>query len=543
MDMHEMDQYIVSHLDEALAKGWICPYFQPIVRTVTNSFSGAEALARWNDPQYGLLMPGTFVPVLEETGLIYKVDCFILKKAAELQRSRIDDGLPVGLISVNLSRQDFEQIDMAAYAKRVLDQYQIRHDLIPLELTESMLVKDKEKMTSIVRELRSDGFSIWMDDFGSGYSSLSFLNDYTLDLIKLDMGFLKSFTNTSREIMKSSVHMAKNLGIRTLSEGVETAEQVRFLKEIGCDMMQGYYYSEPLSEQDMPEYLRHMDLSWEAIEWKKFYDCADACVTDSDVPRAVMEYDRKDDQIRYLYLNRQEQEQLRSIGRVHRENSEFILNVRNNPLHDRLLEFYEQMMQTGEQAVLYVSDNSFFVRLEGKQIARQEERCIFLMSIVNVTEERTQKIGEVLSKSVSDIMLLFDDVHVLNPEQDTADNLINNFGIEGGLADHDPLRRGLQCFCTHMIFPEDQKRYEAYADPDTMVERIRQTPDGILRDYFRVLRPGQGHYVWKEFNLLLVPGSEERKVLSCIKNAEPSADEEFLKKELGKDMGSRREGD
>ncbi|MDD6366164.1 MAG: EAL domain-containing protein, partial [Stecheria intestinalis] len=102
MDMHEMDQYIVSHLDEALAKGWICPYFQPIVRTVTNSFSGAEALARWNDPQYGLLMPAAFVPVLEETGLIYQVDCFILKKAAELQRSRIDDGLPVGLISVNL---------------------------------------------------------------------------------------------------------------------------------------------------------------------------------------------------------------------------------------------------------------------------------------------------------------------------------------------------------------------------------------------------------------------------------------------------------
>ncbi len=190
-----------------------------------------------------------------------------------------------------------------------------------------------------------------------------------------------------------------------------------------------------------------------------------------------------------------------------------------------------------------MSDNSFFVRLEGKQVARQEDRCIFLMSIVNVTEERTQKIGEVLSKSVSDIMLLFDDVHVLNPEQDTADNLINNFGIEGGLADHDPLRRGLHSFCTHMIFPEDQKRYEAYADPDTMIERIRKTPDGILRDYFRVLRPGKGQYVWKEFNLLLVPGSEERKVLSCIKNAEPSADEEFLKKELGKDMGSRRKGD
>ncbi|MGN0364235.1 MAG: EAL domain-containing protein, partial [Bilifractor sp.] len=479
MDTHDMDQYIVSHLDEALEKGWISPYFQPIIRTVTNTFSGVEALARWKDPQYGTLMPGTFVPILEKTGLIYRVDCFILEKAAMLQRSRLDAGLGVGPISVNLSRQDFEMIDMAAYARRVLDQYHIRHDLIPLELTESLLVMDKEKMTSIVRELRSDGFSIWMDDFGSGYSSLSFLNDYTLDLIKLDMGFLKSFTNTSREIMKSSVHMAKNLGIRTLAEGVETEEHVRFLKEIGCDMMQGYYYSKPLSEQDMAEYMRHMNLPREAIEWKKFYDCADVCVTDSDVPRAVMEYDSTNDHIRYLYLNRHEQEQLRSIGRIHRENSEFILNARNNPLHSRLLEFYEKMIQSGEQAVLYVSDNSFFVRMEGKLVVRQEDRCIFLMSIINVTEERTQKIGEVLSKSISDIMLLFDDVHVLNPEKDTADNLINNFGIEGGLKNHDPLRKGLKAFCAHMIFPQDRERYRAFADPDSMVERIRQTTDGI----------------------------------------------------------------
>lgn len=204
------------------------------------------------------------------------------------------------------------------------------------------------------------------------------------DLIKIDMGFFRHFDIRSRQIITSVVTMARMLGIQTLAEGVETEEQVRFLQEIGCDMMQGYYYS----EQSILESLQHRNLPWEAIEWKKFYDSADACVTNSDTPRAVMEYDRKDDQIRYLYLNRQEREQLRSIGRLHGENSEFILNVRNNPLHARLLKFYEQMMQTGEQAVLHVSDNSFFVRLEGKQITRQEDRCIFLMSIVNITEDR-----------------------------------------------------------------------------------------------------------------------------------------------------------
>ena len=312
-----------------MAKGWISPYFQPIIRTITNSFAGAEALARWEDPVFGLLMPGTFVPILEQKGLIYKLDCFILKKVAKLQRNRIDAGLPVGPISVNLSRQDFDHVDMAAYAKKVCDTYNIRRDLIVLELTESLLVTDKEKMTSVVRELRAEGFAIWMDDFGSGYSSLTFLNDYTLDLIKLDMGFLKSFTHTSMEIMKSAVNMAKNLGIRTLAEGVETEEQAHFLKEIGCDMMQGYYFSKPLHMQEVPEFLRHMNMPSEVIEWKDFYDRADACAVDSDVPRAVMEYDIINDHIHYLYINRHQKEQLRSIGRVHRENSEFVLNVRD----------------------------------------------------------------------------------------------------------------------------------------------------------------------------------------------------------------------
>ncbi|MGN0433491.1 MAG: hypothetical protein ACI4EB_03055, partial [Bilifractor sp.] len=144
---------------------------------------------------------------------------------------------------------------------------------------------------------------------------------------------------------------------------------------------------------------------------------------------------------------------------------------------------------------------------------------------------RTQKIGEVLYKSVSDIMLLFDDVHVLNPEQDTADTVLNNFGIEGGRTDHDPLRKGLEVFCHHMIFPEDRERYWAFADPDTMIERLRKAPDGVCRDYFRVLHTAddqKGSFEWKEFNLLLIPGSEEQKVLSCIKNAGPTEGRKFV---------------
>ena len=523
MNKHEMERYIVSHLDTALEQGWIKLYLQPLVRTITDSYSGAEALARWADPTLGMIMPDMFVPVLEREGLIWKVDCFMVTETMRLQKERIDAGLPVGRISVNLSRQDFETVDVAAFVQRQIDRFGIRKDLIAIELTESLLVQNKERMVRIVKELRSDGFQVWMDDFGSGYSSLIFLNDYTLDLIKLDMGFLRSFTHTSRTIMRSAVDMAKKLGIRTLAEGVETEEQVRFLKEIGCDMMQGFYYTKPFPAGSLPEFIERRDMEAETIEWTGFYDRADAYVINSDTPRAVMEYHRKTDQLHFLFLNQSEKEQLRSLGRTTVADSEFVLNNRDDPLHANVEEYLERVYRTGESVTMYAMDNSCFVRTSSRLAASREDRCIFVTSIVNVTKDRNEKIGKNLDKSLADLVLLFDDVHLLNPEADTADNLINNLGINAGLIDHDRLRAGLQFFCDHMIYPEDQERYRSFADADTMIGRLKKTSDGVLRGYFRVLIPAgdaKGSYRWNEFNLLLIPGSE--KVLSCIKNAEPT---------------------
>jgi EAL domain-containing protein (putative c-di-GMP-specific phosphodiesterase class I) len=538
MNTSEMEDYIVSHLDEALEKGWIAAYYQPLARTITNAPAGAEALARWLDPEYGNIMPGTFIPVLEKAGLIYKVDSFMLTEAVKLQRRRIDAGLKISPISVNLSRQDFDRLDVLSFVKEQLSRYKISQDLIVLELTESLLVQNKDKMTTVVKDLRSAGFRVWMDDFGSGYSSLIFLNDYTLDLIKLDMGFLKSFTATSREIMRSTVNMAKRLGIRTLAEGVETEEQVRFLREIGCDMMQGYYYSKPFPPESMEAYLRSADTPAETIEWKDFYDRADTFMINSDAPCAVLEYDISQDHIRYLFLDEKEKDELRGLGRTNRQESEFILNNKHIPLHAKFFEFYKKIINTGEDATIYFSDNSFFIRMSGSMVVRQEDRCIFSLSIVNVTEDRMQTPGKVLVKTATDIVLLFDDVHILNPENDTADNLINNFGINAGLTDQDDLRRGLRYFCNYMIYPDDRERYWKFADPDTMIRRIQQSSDGILRDSFRVMLPNRKNpkYVWREFNLLLVPGSNDKKVLSAIKDSLATDDLNIIIRELAKEQ-------
>lgn len=522
MDREIRNDYIISHLDEALEKGWIRPYFQPIIRTITGSVAVAEALARWQDPEYGMLMPADFMPVLEENDLVYKLDCFMLTEALRIQKQRMDDGLQVGTISVNFSRSDFDVMDIASFIQEQVEKYQVERDLIWLEITESTLVKDKDRMISVVKNLRKSGFRVCMDDFGSGYSSLIFLNDYTLDVIKLDIGFLRSFSPVSKEIMRSTVNMAKNLGIKTLAEGVEKEEHVKFLQEIGCDMMQGYYFSVPLPEKEMKGFIEQNHVKKEPVQWKRFYDAADAHVINSDVPLGVLEYDGDSDTYHYLFVNKKQMEQLRSIGRRSRDESEFILNSSHFPMHEKFRALTENAVSKGETAVMYFPDNSFYVRLSFRMVVKQENRVILTSSLVNITEDRTRKTGEIIDRSTEDIALLFEDIHVLDPDNNSADNVLNNFGIDGGMKKNDDLRKGLEIFCNTMVHPDDRKRYALYADADTMKERLHDSPGGILRDYFRILRPDMSEdqkYLWMEIDLLLIPRTNNSKILSCIKSA------------------------
>lgn len=522
MDREIRNDCIISHLDEALEKGWIRPYFQPIIRTITGSVAVAEALARWQDPEYGMLMPADFMPVLEENDLVYKLDCFMLTEALRIQKQRMDDGLQVGTISVNFSRSDFDVMDIASFIQEQVEKYQVERDLIWLEITESTLVRDKDRMISVVKNLRKSGFSVCMDDFGSGYSSLIFLNDYTLDVIKLDIGFLRSFSPVSKEIMRSTVNMAKNLGIKTLAEGVEKEEHVKFLQEIGCDMMQGYYFSVPLPEKEMKGFIEQNHVTKEPVQWKRFYDAADAHVTNSDVPLGVLEYDGDSDTYHYLFVNKKQMEQLRSIGRRSRDESEFILNSSHFPMHEKFRALTENAVSKGETAVMYFPDNSFYVRLSFRMVVKQENRVILTSSLVNITEDRTRKTGEIIDRSTEDIALLFEDIHVLDPDNNSADNVLNNFGIDGGMKKNDDLRKGLEIFCNTMVHPDDRKRYALYADADTMKERLHDSPGGILRDYFRILRPDMSEdqkYLWMEIDLLLIPRTNDSKILSCIKSA------------------------
>ncbi len=242
--------YIVKNIDRAIKEEWIQVYFQPIVRVSNGLVCDEESLSRWNDPVKGIMSPGQFVPVLEEYKLIYKLDLFVLKKTLEKMKRQEQDGREVISGSINLSRSDFEVCDIVEEVRKCVDEANIPHNKINIEITESTVGRNFEYMKEQIDRFRSLGFKVWMDDFGSGYSTLDVLQKLDFDLIKFDMEFMRQFrfdnTGKSKIIITELMKLASSLGVDTITEGVEDESQAEFLREIGCSKIQGFYYSRPI---------------------------------------------------------------------------------------------------------------------------------------------------------------------------------------------------------------------------------------------------------------------------------------------------------
>ena len=258
-DNYLMVQYVVTHIDEAIEKGYLKAYYQPVVWSKGRALCGAEALARWIDPKYGFMSPAKFVPALENARLIYKLDKEILRLVCQDIRYNLDNGLPTLPVSINFSRADFGLIDIVEVVTETVEQYKIPHELLHIEITESALTDEEDTLKLTINRLHEKGFATWLDDFGSGYSSFNVLKDYEFDVLKLDMKFLTGFSdnNKARALIKSVISMADQIGMKTLCEGVETMEQAAFLEEASCGRLQGYLYGKPLSYQDIMDRIKN----------------------------------------------------------------------------------------------------------------------------------------------------------------------------------------------------------------------------------------------------------------------------------------------
>lgn len=309
----DIRDHVIRHLDEAIEKHWLQVYYQPVIRTMTGELCGMEALARWIDPEIGFLSPGSFIPVLEQVRLIHRLDAFVLEEVCRMLRQWLDENLPITPVSFNLSRYDFDMMDVFAFIENTRRKYAVPRDFLHVEITESVLAQDSRVIQQALAHLRQEGYEIWLDDFGSVYSSLNILKDYTVDLIKLDMGFLRSFTEKSRSIISSVIGMAKDLGIKTLAEGVETQEHADFLASIGCGRQQGFFYGKPRPLAGTLAHIREERRGIEQRKWCHYYDVASMVIRQTDRTSALFDA-LENGRLRFIYTNRAYREQLQALG-------------------------------------------------------------------------------------------------------------------------------------------------------------------------------------------------------------------------------------
>ena len=257
----EKERYIVENLDKALEEEWIEVCHQPIFRAANDHICNEEALSRWVDPERGTFSPDEFIPVLEEANSIYKLDLYMVDKVIEKMQGQMAHGVFVVPESVNFSRSDFYTCDLVEEIRRRVDQSKLGRDKLIIEITESAIADDIDYMAQQVARFKELGFTVWMDDYGSGYSSPVVLQKIPFDLIKIDMLFVSQIgeTKSSKIIITEIVRMAMALGIETIAEGVENEEQMEFLKEVGCTKLQGFYFAKPLSMKEILEKRQTID--------------------------------------------------------------------------------------------------------------------------------------------------------------------------------------------------------------------------------------------------------------------------------------------
>ncbi|MGD9943358.1 MAG: EAL domain-containing protein [Burkholderiaceae bacterium] len=246
-----------GELHDAVRRGELLLHYQPRFELVGGTLSAVEALVRWRHPVRGLISPAEFIPLAEETGLIHAIGDWVLREACRQQRSWLDRGLPVKPLAVNLSAQQFRSRDLHESVGGVLAGAGLPAQLLELEITESTLMQNTEETLDTLRRLASSGVKISIDDFGTGYSSLAYLKRFPVDLLKIDRSFVRDIHTDPDDaaIVRAIVGLARSLGMAVVAEGVETAEQARFLRAAGCDEVQGFLFGSPMLPDEVERYM------------------------------------------------------------------------------------------------------------------------------------------------------------------------------------------------------------------------------------------------------------------------------------------------
>ena len=510
--------YVMDHLQEAMDKKYIQIYLQPVIRTISGTLCSAEALSRWIDPVYGLLSPADFIPALEESRQIQKLDLYVLEEICRTYRSRVDKGLPVIPISFNLSRIDFYSGSIFEEVDAIVRKYQVPHCMIHVEITESVFVKDGVSISTQIDKFRDAGFEMWMDDFGSGYSSLNVLKDYHFDEIKIDMAFLSSFTQKAKDIIKSTVRMAKDIGIHTLVEGVETEEQRDFVRSIGCEKIQGWYYGRPMPLSELESCIREKGWILEDRALKNYYNPLGSVDFLTDESMALVEMN--EGKLSYLFANHKFRQALASGGSSTPLHSARELNSSSSSLGRNIRAFFMNILRTGQDQTLTYPKNNRYMHLTGRHISTLagKNRHLFQVNLSNITISPETGEADTMDDILRNLYYLYQSITVVNLKDDTATPIIANTPFRQYLSEKTKGLESLRKAAESQIHPDDRPRYRRFTERQHLYQLLKEDPGGTAVSLFRTLGEDE-KYHWSVHTIMAVPNTGFMTFLYAIKRS------------------------
>ncbi len=508
--------YVETHLDEAIQNNYIKVYYQPVIRTISGAFCGMEALARWIDPVMGFLSPADFISVLERRHLITKLDLHMLRLICKEMKAAEEKNLKLIPVSFNLSRIDLLECDIFNEVENILREYSIPRDLINVEITESTFAENQEFMQKIIGSFRDAGYQVWMDDFGSEYSSLNFLKDYKIDEIKLDMKFLSGFDDSCKTIIRSVIRMAKELGVQTLAEGVETKEQLDFLREVGCEKAQGYYFSKPLPNALLYPIMEEKGGNVEERGWRSYYDSIGTVNFITDRSLAIVEFAGKD--FRLLFENDAFKSIWTGLGAEDEAVITQAINSDSSPLGRQLHDMQHTLHRGDAQQDLITSVNGRYIRLSVKCLAEHEDHGCYSVEITNLISHEDEQKHDKLDKVFRDMYSLYDAIYVVDLDTGALQTLMQGSSnhLEEFKKFHSKEIADVELAAKAFIHPKEREEFAKFVDMKTLKKRIDASGRGYIVHYFRATN-GQGAYNWTIHTMLYIP--QGNYVVYCVRAA------------------------
>ena len=513
----ELESYIENHIEEAIEKEWIQVYLQTNIRGLSKRVCGAEALSRWIDPVYGMISPGEFIPVLEKKRKIHLLDRYVMETICRELGERRRQGQFIVPISMNFSRLDFDVPTLLQEMEEIMERNSLPRNYVHIEITESAVMENEAYMKDTVRELHTLGYKVWMDDFGSGYSSLNLLKEFEFDTFKIDMRFLSDMGKKSLIIISSILYMAKEIGIHTVAEGVETEEQYRFLKVAGCERMQGYYFARP---EPMKEWF---DSVGESCESETEEDCYlyDEIGFVNIISPVPFDFERSDSSpsihgfetgqpvavlseidgvLKHLNFTKPYRKNLLELGYEGTHQFQDLLNDRSILFTDKMRDIMDLAKESGRIEAMDFLSGGRHCQFQTRLVASKGNKNIFLVRLDILSNIRRFQKNKEFQEALSPLYTVYDMVFVF----DLKENLLNPVYVNEiyeGVHESSNLRGEIEKFVKNKVHPQDKEGCRQFLDPDSMVERVENAEKDFLLSYFRS-KNRKNEYVWKRFVLI-----------------------------------------